>query len=192
MPKRFQPNVKNWVYRYLVLRDGEKCLICGAKPKKGKLLDIDHADNDTTNNEPSNLHLLCHKCNCSLRSKSSKNHVRFVAKHSAKNERERERERGNSQTSIVKELIDYRKGSPEMQANACFEVQFREWILTQVKDWGSYPKTDAMATGAEYVGCSPLTIGRYISKLVSDVGPLELATNGMNIQVLQLKAYYQE
>ncbi len=126
-----------------------------------------------------------------MRSLSPADHLRSIHSYSAKNERERERERGNSQTSIVKELIDYRKGSPEMQANACFEVQFREWILTQVKDWGSYPKTDAMATGAEYVGCSPLTIGRYISKLVSDAGPLELATNGMNIQVLQLKDYYR-
>lgn|GEM_PF-2559788 len=47
MPNRLQKNVKNWVYRYLVLRDGEKCLICGAKPKKGKWTPISRNLNET-------------------------------------------------------------------------------------------------------------------------------------------------
>jgi len=187
-----QKPAKNMAYKFLVRRDGEQCLICRRKPtKKRPLLDIDHADNNPENDDPENLHLLCHSCNCKMRSLTVSEHLRTIFDHSAKNERERERARGNGSTEAVKEMIDYQAGSPEMQANACFEIRFREWILEEIQKDGSYPKAEAKATGAELVGCSPLTIGRYISKLVSNAGPLEIAKNRMDIQVLRLKDYYK-
>ena len=122
---------------------------------------------------------------------SQEEQLRLIYSYSAKNVCVSECEKGIGKTAEVKELAGYRKGSPEMIANACFENQFRTWILKEVKDWSSYSTAEAMATGAEIVGCSPVTIGRYITKLVSDAGPLELSVNSMNIQVLRLKEFYQ-
>ena len=31
-PRRWTPNTRAWVYRYLILRDGEQCAICHAVP----------------------------------------------------------------------------------------------------------------------------------------------------------------
>jgi len=191
MANRWQKNVKIWVYRLLEFRDGPGCFICGKLPKKGKIHDIDHADNDKTNDDPENLHLLCHSCNCKKRDMSLNDQLKLIRSYSAKNVCVSECDKGFGKTAEVKELVGYRKGSPEMFANACFENQFREWILKEVKGWGSYSKQEAMATGAELVGCSPVTIGRYITKLISDAGPLELGLNSMNIQILRLKEFYQ-
>ena len=49
-------------YEYLKLRDGEYCRICGVSDEN-KLLIVDHIDNDTSNNTPKNLQLLCRRCN---------------------------------------------------------------------------------------------------------------------------------
>ena len=67
MANRFQINQHRMAYGFIASRDGEYCLICKRGPGKVKL-QIDHADNNPSNWEPDNLHLLCQTHNLQLRS----------------------------------------------------------------------------------------------------------------------------
>ena len=50
--------------RYDILQcDGFKCVLCGATASDGIRLEIDHIDNDATNNCNDNLQTLCQRCN---------------------------------------------------------------------------------------------------------------------------------
>jgi len=174
MPNRFQIHQHEIAYRFIAARDGEYCLdpSCKRKPPAVKL-QIDHADNNPSNWDPENLHLLCQKHNLEMRQKTAAEHGRLVREYSAKNEREREKERGRESTGIVKEMVDFRAGSPEMKANSYYEIRYREWIFRIMREQGFITKADAINSGAEVVGCSPLTASRYLAKLTSSVGTLK-------------------
>lgn len=49
--------------RYLIITNHPYCTVCGMRAEDGVRLEIDHIDEDATNNEPSNLQVLCTKCN---------------------------------------------------------------------------------------------------------------------------------
>jgi len=172
MANRFQIRQHDIAYRFIAARDGERCLICKKKPP-GTKLQIDHADNNPENWEPENLHLLCLTHNLGLRGKSAAEHKKLIRAYSANNERERARERGRENTHLVKELVDFRNASPEMKANSYYETQYREWLLTVIREQKLITKVEAVNSGAEVVGCSPLTANRYLAKLTSSVGPLK-------------------
>lgn len=76
---------------------------------------------------------------------------------------------------IVRQVVDY--SNPDapvpMQANALFEVDYKKWVLSRVREQGHYPKDDAVYGGSAAVGCSPLTATRYLRQLLSSVGPLQ-------------------
>ena len=177
MTRRWGVNTRLWAYRYLAIRDGEQCGECGILPTTQNALDIDHLDGDPKNNRPDNLRLLCRACNTTLGNKARPS--------SAK--RERERKEGKPATRIVKEDAGYRQGSPEMKANLLYEVSFRRWLMSQVSSQGGYPKKEAIAEGAELVGCSPLTTARYIEKLTSKAGPLREGKDLLGHTILVLK-----
>jgi len=166
-----------WAYRYLVLRDGDFCQECEKSPTAQNTLDIDHLDGNPKNNEKDNLRLLCRACNTALGNKARPS--------SAK--RERERKEGKPATRIIKEDAGYRQGSPEMKANLLYEVSFRRWLMSQVRSQGGYPKKEAVAEGAELVGCSPLTTARYLEKLTSKAGPLREEKDLLGHTILLLK-----
>jgi hypothetical protein len=172
MANRFQIRQHEIAYNFIAARDGEYCLICKKKPPATKL-QIDHADNDPKNWDPENLHLLCQKHNLQMRGKPAAEHKRLIRSYSAKNERERARERGRESTGQVKTLVDFRNASPEMKANSYYEIRYREWLLAIIRDQGFITKLEAVNSGAEVVGCSPLTANRYLAKLTSSVGPLK-------------------
>ena len=194
MPRRWGAVTRLWAYRYLVLRDGEGCARCGefptaqnTKKKRQNTLDIDHQDGDHRNNDPENLRLLCRSCNVAL--ENSARPARSAATASSA-KCVRVAEEGQPMTRVAKEDAGYRQGSPEMQANQLFEVQFREWILSQVRD-GGYSKTEAVNEGAELVGCSPATTQRYLGKLTSKAGPLQESRDYLGHILLVLKPQYQ-
>ena len=105
----------------------------------------------------------------------------------------REREEGKASTRIAREALDFR--SPEapttMQANFLYELDFRKWLLSHVLEHGFIPKADAIAAGAEIVGCSPLTTQRYIAKLTSSVGVLREVKDMVGESVLTWKDGYK-
>ncbi len=88
---RWSRNTYNWAYRFICLRDGERCIICGVKPRLGIKLEIDHIDGDISNSDPDNLCLLCKKHNCEMRGKKPSEHKRIIQRYRLQKERERER-----------------------------------------------------------------------------------------------------
>jgi hypothetical protein len=148
-----------------VLRDGEHCKICLAIPTTQNGLDIDHIDGDKTNGDPRNLRLLCRSCNVSEENKSRA--------QCPSDQGEREREEGQPNTRLAKEAVDYKGGSIEMQACFLFELDYRDWVLKEVKQKGAFLKKEAIFAGAEIVGCSPTTTSKYLAKLTSSAGPIQ-------------------
>lgn len=65
-PKRVVPKPRKTIQRKqrlaILIRDGFKCVFCGVTAKDSRL-EVDHKDNDPTNNDPSNLQTLCKDCN---------------------------------------------------------------------------------------------------------------------------------
>jgi len=191
MPNRFQVKQHEIAYKFIAARDGEYCLICKGDGKLKKSvetkLQIDHADNNTKNWGPANLHLVCQKHNLWLRQMTAQAHRKTIYAYSAKNEREREKKLGVETTHAIKELVDYRSGSTEMQANSYYETYFREWLLGELLRLGSMPKKEAINSGAEVVGCSQVTTRRYIEKLTSAVGNLKERKDGSGVVIVTFR-----
>jgi 5-methylcytosine-specific restriction endonuclease McrA len=57
--------IKAWKYRK------DYCEHCNKKWEGGRKFDVDHIDNDPSNNDPSNLQTLCRKCH-SIKTKKDK------------------------------------------------------------------------------------------------------------------------
>ena len=190
MPKRWSKVARSWAYRYLVLRDGEQCARCHKVPTALNedtisfptariKLEIDHIDGNPLNPNPSNLRLLCVSCNRGVENQrrshcdqSVGGRVRDYVK-AQEQIKGRIREEGLSSTRLAREVIPYQKGDATMQANFLYEVDFRNWILAQVKEKDFVLKQDAINAGAEAVGCSPNTTQRYLQKLTAFNGPLQ-------------------
>lgn len=182
MPNRYQTKERMWIYRFLVERDGKNCIHCG---KSGVALEIDHADRDKSNHDPSNLHLLCKKCNNYFRTLLVNDQIKTIQIDCAKREREREKIIGNVSTHLLKYVVDYNTGSTEMQVNALCEVNFRRWLLEEIDRQNEITVKDAVNGGAEIVGCSPITTTRYVEKLTSPYGILATDKNAFGQKVLR-------
>lgn len=162
MPTRFRGSIRPWIYRYLCLRDGETCAICGKIPtcpitKKGmsKYLDIDHVDGNKKNNNDDNLRLLCRSCNVSESNRTRKKISRGVCV---------------SKSDVVKKLVRYHEGTAEMSVADYCEPVFRSWVEETIDVVGHMDKSDVIASGAEVCGCSVTTATRYLAKLTSSAG----------------------
>ena len=187
MANRFQIKQHELAYKFIAERDGEQCLICGSGPTKRNPLEIDHADANVSNWEPDNLHLLCKRCNLEKRAMSPKKQRRMIERYSANNVCEREKKRGVESTQLARSMVDYTSGSVEMQANSIYELRFREWLLEQIEANGFAIKKEAVYSGAEAVGCSPVTVTRYLSKLTSSVGNLVEEKGPLGVKVVRFK-----
>jgi hypothetical protein len=182
MANRFQINQHRMAYCFIASRDGEYCLICKRGPGKVKL-QIDHADNNPSNWEPDNLHLLCQTHNLQLRSVPVAKKLRTIRWHSAKNVCVRERRYGSISTKVAKDTLEYRSGSVEMKANSMFEPVFTEWLLQNLP----MPKSEAIYSGAQIAGCNPVTCERYLKKLTSAAGPLNEFRDDMGTATIDFK-----
>lgn len=60
-----------WKYRK------DYCEHCGKKWEEGKKFDVDHIDNDPSNNNPSNLQTLCRPCHVIKSRKDRENNVQM-------------------------------------------------------------------------------------------------------------------
>lgn len=179
MPRRWSLNTRLWAYRYLTLRDGEECAFC----HRSSPLDIDHIDGNSKNNDPANLRLLCRRCNTRMSKLDPRLQKELHQEISARNMRVC----GCAETQLVKSAVSYVEGSPEMQANHLFEIKFRKWLLGEIGKQGGYLKEEAIAAGAERVGCSTATTSRYLQKLTSGVGPLTIQKDALGNPALIFK-----
>lgn len=202
-PRRWGVNTRVWAYRFLVLRDGEKCANpdCpnGRVPTTQNTLDIDHINGLDFDNDPDNLQLLCRSCNVAkengarlaLASPSLGAASPTTSNQTPSAQCVRERKEGRSETRVAREAVDYSQGGVEMKANYLYEVQFRHWLMEKVAQRGSIEKGDAIAAGAEVVGCSPATSAKYLAKLTSTAGPLKEVKGMLGEKSLTLKDHLQ-
>lgn len=180
MPKRFTPKVHDTLYRFIAARDGEYCLdpSCHKRPPKVRL-EIDHADNDPSNWDPDNLHLLCQRHNLKMRQMTTREHIRLIKAYCDFNVCVCVREKGLKDTPEIREIIDFRCGSTEMQANSHYEPVYRDFIFRVLNAQGEAEKKDLNNSASHYCGCSPVTGRRYLEKLTSSIGPLKEAKDGI-------------
>ena len=152
------------VYQFLVGRDGEKCWGCSRK----RNLVVDHKDGNVRNNAPQNLRLACRRHN-------------WFAERQLTGVREREKVGEDAG------LVERGSMSKELEASRDNEPLFRSWMLDQIMGGKEVTFTDAMYGGAEFVGCSPAATYRYLKKMLSDPGPLELLPGRPGHQRLAFK-----
>ncbi|MEE8465782.1 MAG: HNH endonuclease signature motif containing protein [Dehalococcoidia bacterium] len=163
MARRWSNAMRALIIQFLVARDGPDCVECGADPLTNPL-QIDHYDPDGPDT-PANLRLLCPECN-RRRRRLMRNGHRGTFECVPKLQLpliELE-----DPTEQAKAVLPYEEGSAEMKASAFFEPQYRAWVLTHLP----LPKPEAIASGAEEVGCSLATAERYLRKLTSRSGAL--------------------
>lgn len=56
-------NIIKRTIRYKLISEHPFCSTCGSRPEDGIRLEVDHIDNNPSNNNPSNLQVLCMFCN---------------------------------------------------------------------------------------------------------------------------------
>ena len=98
-----------------------------------------------------------------------------------------EREKETGRTGEVREVVDYSKGSPEMQASDLFEVPYLRWLYDQIKRKGKLTKQDAINAGARHVGASTSTTRRYLDKETSSEGGLEVVKDEDRQNIVRLR-----
>ncbi len=146
---------------------GEYCILCKIEPwiliEQGKspILFIDHINNNNSDNRLDNYQLLCRSCN------TKKNHP-----------------------SLAEPFT--RSATPEMISGKRFEGDFRRWVS------GQYMENENIGlnysylinSGAEFVGCSPETIKRYLAKMTRQAGIYEWFNSSAG-EVMVLKQEYK-
>ena len=136
-------------YEFLVERDGECCKCCGMLPHEGQLI-VDHRDNNSLNDDPSNLQLLCRKCNY------------------LKNPR-----RESVDLCVSESVIDGR--ITEIDINRRKESLFRKEVFHMINEFTVVPQNDIINSISEAIGISSVTAKRYLDKMCSGRGLLERA-----------------
>ena len=71
--------------------------------------------------------------------------------------------------------------------NSRTEPYYREWCVEIVTDRKEAPLRTLIDGGAEKFQCSPTTTRRYLAKLTSDFGPLQLERNDSRRWVVTLR-----
>lgn len=61
--KRKRKTISVKIRYYILERDAHTCQSCGSTVKQGVRIEIDHIDNDVTNNDIANLITICNQCN---------------------------------------------------------------------------------------------------------------------------------
>ena len=107
------------LYRLISQRDGEFCWI-GGEPGDNNSLVVDHWDNDNSNNDPQNCHLLCRSMNGL---KNPRGRDRRHKKHSSVCVGGREGSLGHGEIGVA---------TLEMLKNQTAEPAFRHWLFGRV------------------------------------------------------------
>jgi len=140
------------LYPIIAKRDGEYCRCCRKLPHEGQLV-MDHKDNNNSNNSLTNLQLLCKSCNYLKNPKVESLDLCVSDK--------------NKENSVESCLSKNKKTEPA----------FRKFILDELDyhaEINSMPWDEAVNMSAEKIGISQMTAERYLKKMISKYGPLQL------------------
>lgn len=141
-------NTRRRKYQEISKRDGEYCRCCGKLPYESQLV-IDHRDNDSSNNSLNNLQLLCRACN-------------YI-----KNPRKRP-------DDLCVNYKSNREHESCLSINKEKEPKFKEFIYKIIPQGCSIALKAIINSGAEEIGASPVTVKRYLDKMTSRSGKLEV------------------
>ncbi len=165
------------LFAMLKQRDGAYCFICG-EPGDEKTLVIDHADNDNSNNDPSNLHLVCRAINAA---KNPRKSVRRI--QSSVGEKERE--------TLIAIDCDQPQ-SAEFRKNLESEPAFRRWLFIEIWRKREIDYEDALDCGAAVARCSQQTIIRYLKKECSRVRLYKITVKSETKQrLIQFRPFWE-
>jgi len=139
-------NTRRRKYQEIVKRDGEYCRCCGKLPYEGQLV-IDHRDNYSSNNSLTNLQLLCRACN-------------YI-----KNPRKRP-------DDLCVNYKSNRENESCLSINREKEPLFKEFVYKKIHRGWSIALKAIINSGAEEIDASPVTVKRYLDKMVSSSGKL--------------------
>jgi hypothetical protein len=148
---RLNSRQRRKTYEQLRARDGERCNIC-KRFGNYRTLVVDHCDNNPDNNNLTNLQLLCRRHNYVKNPRGSKAKVRLDAR----------------------DLAQPKISSAEFLKNTKSEPLFCHWIDRILRKEHRILYEDAINSGAQMAGCSPVTAKRYLDKLTSSVGPCQV------------------
>lgn len=165
---RMSAKNRSYYYPILIKRDGEHCHLCPKGAPEYRLV-IDHIDNNNQNNQLTNLQLLCYSCN------GKKN----------------PRGTGKKLSSVCESQIatmSTRPASPEFLKNQKCEPQFRFWCIDILKERGSLTFDDLAYGGAEISNCSVDVAKKYLGKMCSIPGDLEIYKNEDDDTFVRLKS----
>lgn len=160
---RMNSRTRKKLYPIISKRDGEICRICKI-PATEKQLQIDHKNNDNSDNELENLQLLCKSCN----------YLKNPRKQSVDN-------------LCVSVCEEERPLPPEMVENRRMEPRFRRWAYGKVIILGKIRYEDALNAGAEYIGASTETVKRYLRKMTSSEGLYDIRTDAQGYPYIHFK-----
>lgn len=74
--KKFgESHIRKMVKKYLIYKNGHKCMICGLSEWQGAIIPLvsDHIDGNSKNNELSNFRIICNNCDSILPTFKAKN-----------------------------------------------------------------------------------------------------------------------
>jgi hypothetical protein len=144
-------------FQLIVQRDGGAYCFIGGEPLTYETAVIDHWDNDNSNNDLENLHLMCKSANAvkNPRGRDSRHKVLSPVC-------------GNVYVQIF-ENEHLRVNSLELLKNMQAEPDFKHWLFRKVVREGSVLFEDSLDEGAAVARCSQETIRRYLKKEVSKV-----------------------
>ncbi len=156
------------IYPHVVSRQGgEFCVECGKTKNQLKEIGqkpefcIDNIPNDGDHYDIDKLQLLCHSCN--------------VVKNHPEND-----------------VPFHRSSTPEMILGKKYESDFRRWVAGQfmINENIGINYEFLINSGAEKVGCSQISIRRYLDKMTSNEGMYEW-DNRFGSTLLVLKDEYK-
>ena len=126
--------------------EGEYCHLCGALSTERQLV-IHHKDNNNSNNDISNLTLLCRTCNYNTHPRMAERPVALC-------------ESSNAYPTAL-------------SVNRMKERGCRKYILEKMINNNSANYKRLIVSSAEFMNISPVTTKRYLDKMCSDEGILK-------------------
>ena len=163
--------------------DRGRCELCKKVGNVETDLQIHHVDGIVSRNEIENLRLMHQPCNVRI------HHAKAPLVGLSEPSKRERKSSPHSPTELVKILVDYTSGSPEMQANNQFEPEYRNWLIARIRNAPGMEieKKEAINAGAEAVGCNPKTSRPYYDKMVSSEGPCYETKTESKIKIVKLK-----
>jgi len=169
--KRLTDKQKTHRKPYLAERDGLICIYCNLQLDPNDS-EIDHLNDDYTDNQIEN-NVLCHR-KCNLEKRNNYDYQIIAGEKLESNLR-------SSFKTYVEDRNDY-TNSPEIEHNINVKSFVKQFITEKIQTDGSMPYADALngltyLCGEKFDHCSQVTIRRHLDAICSDWAPFMKSKN---------------